>query len=355
MEGLVHMIDPRTPLRGAFTALMVLAVMVGTCGPLLAQDTSSLSYKVIAKWKIVTPKEMWSNVSGTVGIPHANGTGFAAVVEGQNLVVDTSGNGKLNHKVKGVKGTATLKAKNADGKKFKYALRFKKDGATWKFASSGVTKGRVRGTPVTLVDFNNNGVWNEVGTDGMIVGKGSAASYLSKVVNLGGKLFNFEASANGLSVTTTPFEGEVGTLNLRKGFKSNGTLVAAVVNGSNGQTSFNLASAKRGLKVPAGSYTVVGGFLKKGGTSVRMRTGRMQPIEVAADQKASLEWGAKLDAEFSYARDGEKITIQPSSLKFYGKAGVEFYDWQPNAKSPKFLVKDSKSGAELTSGRFGGC
>jgi hypothetical protein len=334
---------------------MVLAVVAGTSGQLLAQDTSSLSYKVVPKWNIVTPTEMWSNVSGTVGICHANGNGFAAVVEGQNLVVDTNGNGKVSHKVKGVRGTATLKAKDANGKKFKYALRFKKDGAAWKFASSGVMKGRVKGTPVTLLDFNCNGVWNEVGVDGMIVGKGSTASYLSKVVNLGGELFNIEVNADGKSVTTTPFEGEAGRLNLRKGFKSRGTLVAAVVKHSNGQYSFNLASAKNGMKVPAGSYTLVNGFLKKGGSSVRMRAGRMQPIVVAAEQKTSLKWGAKLDAEFSYSREGDKITIQPTSLKFYGKAGVEFYDWQPNAKSPKFLVKDSKSGAELTSGRFGGC
>lgn len=349
------MIGSRTPLRGVFTALLVLAVMAGTSGRLLAQDTSSLSYKAVPKWNIVTPKETWTNVSGQVGIPHANGTGFAAEVDGQNLLVDTTGNGKVDHKVKGVKGAATLKAKTAEGKKFKYALRFKKDGAAWKFASAGVMKGKVKGAPVKLLDFNNNGVWNEVGVDGMIVGKGTSACYLSKVVNLGGELFNIEVSADGQSVTTTPFEGEAGTLDLRRGFQSNGTLVAAVVKNANGAYSFNLASAKNGMKVPAGTYTLVGGFLKKGGSSVRMRAGRMQPIEVVAEKKASLEWGAQLTAEFSYSREGEKITIQPASLKFYGKAGVEFYGWQPDAKSPKFLVKDAKSGRELTSGRFGGC
>lgn len=345
----------RIPLLKWLPVCLALSMVVGFAGTAVAQETGSLSYKAVSKWNLITPTEKWNTVSGQVGIPHANGNGFTAEPDGHALAIDTSGNGKTNHKVKGVSGFAVLKAKDAKGKKFSYALRFKKAGAGWQYSSSGVMKGKIKGQTIRLVDLNNNGLWNEVGTDGMIVGKGSAASFLSKVVNLGGNLFNFQVTENGRNMTISPFEGETGILNLRKGFKSQGQLVAAIANSESGSFSFNLASAKNGMKIPAGDYTIASGFAKRGGATVKMRAGRMQAIKLAADQTVNFEWGAKLRAEFSYARNGEKITIEPSTLKYFGKSGVEFFAWAPDVKSPKFIVKDKKSGKELSSGRFGGC
>lgn len=349
------MIRSRSPLLCLFTFALAISMVAGVGTQVAAQDTAKLSYKAELKWNIITPKETWSNVSGKLGIPHANGSGFDAYVEGQALMVDTTGNGKVNHKVKGVKGTAVLSAKNVDGKKFKYALRFKKQGAGWVFASSGVMKGKINGTMIRLLDLDNNGTFNTVGTDGMIIGNGSACSYVSKVVNLKGELYNFSANADGSQVTVTPYTGETGMLNVRKEFQSTGTLVSAVVSNEGGDYSFDLASAKKGMKVPTGKYVLSGGYLKRGGASVRMRQGRMKAIEVVKDQDAVLAWGAKLKAEFTYARQGTKITIEPSSLHYYGRAGVEFYNFLPETKSPKFLVKDKRTGRELDSGRFSGC
>ena len=266
--------------------------------------------------------------------------------------MDTTGNGKPNCKVKGVSGDATLSAKDSEGRKFKYALRFKKEGAGWKYASAGVMQGKVLGVPIRILDLNHNGVWNEVGEDGMIVGKGSAASFLSKVVNLKGELYEFSLTADGRSMTIKPFQGETGVLNVRKGFKANGKLVSAVVMDDTGDYSFNLANAKNGMKLPAGEYSIAAGRLKRGGASVRMRAGRMAPLKVRANQPVTFTWGAPIRAEFSYNRSGTKITIEPSSLKFYDRSGVEYFGWMPVGQSPKFIVKDRKTGKEISSGRF---
>lgn len=342
----------RSPLLCLLSLTLALTMVAGFGTQAMGQDTASLSYKTHMKWNFITPKETWTDVSGKVGIPHANGNGFDAVVDGMALVIDTTGNGKPDTKVKGVAGTAVLSAKNADGKPFKYALRFTKAGESWKYASSGVMQGKVLGERIQLLDLDNNGTFNEVGTDGMIVGKGVGASFVSKVINIKGELYEFSATPDGSSVTVNPYTGDSATLNLRKDFKSGGNLVAAVVSSDDGSYSFNLASAKHGMKVPAGRYVVSGGMVKKGSATVKMRTGKMRPIELQKDQDFSLEWGAALAAEFSYARQGEKITIEPSSLHYYGRAGVEFYDFQPNAQSPKFLVKDKRTGRELDSGKF---
>lgn len=329
-------------------------MVAGFSAQATAQETAKLSYKADLKWNIISPKETWTNVSGKLGIPHANGNGFDAQVDGQALMVDTTGNGKVNHKVKGVAGTALLSAKNADGKKFKYALRFKKAGAGWAYQSSGFMQGKIKGLPIRLLDLDNNGSYNEVGEDGMIIGKGQAACFLSKVVNLKGELFTLKANRDGSEITVAPYEGDVGTLNIRKDFKASGTLVSAIVSSENGH-SFDLASAKKGMRVPAGKYVISGGYMKRGRASARMRAGKMTPIVVGKDQDSSLAWGAALNAEFAYARVGEKITIEPASLHYYGRAGVEFYNFLPDTKSPKFLVKDKRTGRELDSGRFSGC
>ena len=52
--------------------------------------------------------------------------------------------------------------------------------------------GSVEGVPVQLIDQNNNGVFNEIGIDAMVVGSGKSAAFLSKIVNLKGQLFEFE-------------------------------------------------------------------------------------------------------------------------------------------------------------------
>jgi hypothetical protein len=320
-----------------------------------AQETSALKYKAVKKWNLIAPAETWTTVSGAVAIPHANGSGFTAQPDGLSLEVDRNGDGKIDSKVKGVGGFLKLKGKDSNGKKFTYAVRMKKQGKGWAYASSGYTTGKVKGAIVRLVDLNNNGSFNEFGTDGMIIGKGNAISYLSKVVNLKGELFKIDVTRNGKQITTNPYTGETGTLNVRRGFKSKGKLVSAVVTHDSGDYSFDLASAKHGMRVPVGNYVLSAGYATAKSESVRMRAGRMKPVKVTKDETSVLEWGASLKAEFTYTRAGDKITIPPSSLKYFGKSGVEFYGWAPDARSPVFVVTAKGKKSEIDSGRFGSC
>lgn len=342
-------------LPGALLALASLA----SAQDAATQDNATqavLAYKAFPKWTVVAPVETWTPVGTRIAISHSNGEGFDVVAEGMTLEVDTDGDGRLDKKVKGTSGYLELRAKREDGTPFSYAARFKSDGKAFSFSSSCAMAGHIKGVPVRVIDLNNNGTYNEIGKDAIVVGSGQAASFLSKVIHLNNELHELEVSADGTSATVKPYSGATGTLDLRSGFKSNGTLDSVVVSSADNAMSFSVAHAAKGVVVPTGTYRITGGQASKGGESVRIGTGKMASITVAADGTAAPEWGGPLEAEFDFVLGDEQVTVQPN-LKYFGRSGEEYHSFKPDAKSPKFFVEDANrpGGKPIGSGRFGGC
>lgn len=331
-------------------------------GPGGPEETGALKAAVPAKWEIVTPVtaavKLTAGPAGVrmIPIPHSGGPGFVVESDGPSLSIDTNGDGKFDDKVKGVGGTVSLKGKTAEGVAFSYAVRITNDGTDWVLSPAGVMQGRVAGTDVKLIDLNLNGRFDEIGVDGMVVGKSEAAGLLSKVTNLGGKLFNLTVSADGASATATPFEGNAGTLNLAKGWKSDGAeLVSAVVASENDELSFELSDARTGLLVPAGEYKLVYGFARKGSESVKIRGGantKRFPVEAGKDLTAT--WGGAVEMDFTFSITKDVITVPPD-LRYVGAGGEEYFEFKPDAKSPQIVVFDPTAKQVVREGRFGGC
>jgi hypothetical protein len=338
-----------------FLGLLVVPLALATGAT--AQDDAqkaTLSYKAFQKWSFITPDQAWTAVTTDgLAIKHPNGDFFAAERDGLKLSMDTTGNGRLNKDVKGAHGYAILRSK-ADGKTFRYAVRFIGSASGYKYASSGAMCGTVSGVPVKLIDLNNNGIYNEYGKDALIVGKGKSASFLSKVISYGGKLYDFEVSEDGSEVSATPFDGDSGTLNGLSGYKAKAKLTSAVVSDSTGTISFNLVDAKNML-VPVGDYTITSGRVVKGNNSAQIRQGKMTPLTVEADKVTKLKWGAKVIAEFTHTVEGRDVKIEPANVHYFGVAGEEYFGFLPGAKSPKFLVYDKDSRKNLGKGIFGMC
>jgi hypothetical protein len=318
------------------------------------KESATLSYKSFAKWTIDLPQETFTPVNQQIPIPHAGGSGFVAAMDGPALALDTNADGKVDAKAKGTAAMLTLKGKSENGRDLVYAVRLVNEGG-WKFAAGGAMTGSIKGTPVRLIDQNNNGKYDDFGADAMVLGSGDAASYLSRVVSLGGTLYNFEVNADGSEVAVSPFVGETGTLNLREGFKSQGKLESAVIASEGRDISFNLADAKKGMVVPVGEYTLVYGTVTSGTEIVHVKAGKMAPIAVRAAEESVPAWGGPITAEFSYTHENDTLTIRPTDLWFYGSAGEEYYSWVPDGAPPKFVVKDAKTNREITTARFGGC
>jgi hypothetical protein len=300
---------------------------------LAAQSESTLKYKAMPTFDLVLPEETWSNGSGGIAIAHQGGDRFDTDVEKMTLRIDSDGDGKLDVTAKGTSGYAVLNAKRADGSALTYGLRFRNNGAVCQYASSGAMVGAIEGVPIQLVDQNNNGVFNEVGVDAIVVGQRRAASFLSKVVNLKGKLFELEVNALGTQAKTKPYAGASGTLSLRRGLKLLGDLHSAVVSDESKTLSFEVSSAADGIRVPAG---------------------KMKPLVVSDGGTTTMQWGAPLMAEFNYTRDGEEITVQPQVM-FLGRGGEQWHTLLPDAKSPKLMFFDKDSDKLIATKRFEGC
>lgn len=334
----------------ALLGVLACGVALGSvCAQEPAEQTGTLKFKAFKSFQFILPKDVWTKVSGGVTLKHPGGESFRAQRDGLKLRVDTTGDGRMNKDVKGTKGYLKFRTKG-----FQYAARFRGNKGGYHYATSCAMVGSVAGIPLHLIDLNNNGTYNELGEDAIVVGKSKAAAYLSKAVSYKGKVYNIEVSENGRDVTVTPYDGEVGTLNLAAGFKSRGKLDSAIVSDGNGN-SFNVAGFKSGLVVPTGSYTIVSGQVHKGSQSARIKSGKMNGLTVRADKVSKLSWGGPLMAEFSHALGEGKVTVDPKNLHIYGKAGEEYTDWIPGAKSPKFTVRDPDTGKEVGHFIFTSC
>lgn len=339
---------------GPLLGLLATTLAAGLMPARASAQEFKLTPKAYPKWTINVPNEVWTAAAAQIPIPHAEGEGFAVSPDGESLAVDTNANGRLNGKVKGAYGFLKLKSDDSEGNPLVYGLRFRKRGKVWEYAASGAMTGKVNGVGVKVIDLNTNGVYNEYGVDAMVVGGGKSASYLSKVLNLKGELYSFEISKNGRTVKIDPYDGESGTLDLRSKFRSKGKLVSVVVSDESGAVSFNLAGAKGGMKVPVGKYSISGGLAKKGGESAQVKSGRMPAMNVEVNNKFVLDWGGPVKADFTYSVLGEQITVKPD-VKYYGKAGEEYFNWNPDAKSPKIFVADASNEKVVASGRFPSC
>ncbi|MDP6962587.1 MAG: hypothetical protein QGF46_00305 [Planctomycetota bacterium] len=310
-------------------------------------ETSNLKFKQVKKWDINLPSESWTEIEHLIPI----GSGFAVNNTEFKLEIDTNADSRPDSDIKGSGGFALLRGKREDGSKYSYAIRVRPTGSTWEYACAGLMSTKVNGVNIALIDQNNNGIWNEVGVDALIIGKGSAASYLSEVVNLDGELFNLSASETGETISITPFEGESGFLNVVEAYNSKAKLTSAVFTSADSKYSFELSASSKGMQVPAGKYQLTRGSVNKGVEYATIRRGSMKAIEIEGGKTKELNWGGPLRIEFDTERtDAETITVRLPS--FYGNADEEYFDFLPGGKSPTIVATDNKTGKEIWSGKF---
>jgi hypothetical protein len=94
--------------------------------------------------------------------------------------------------------------------------------------------------------------------------------------------------------------------------------------------------------------------LALGDQRVTISNGRMAPIEVAADATVTPEWGGPLTAEFIRNEVAGTFTFVPDEVWYRGRGGEEYSQWSPRGASPRFVIVEAETGAELASGVFAG-
>ncbi|MCB9913977.1 MAG: hypothetical protein H6828_02370 [Planctomycetes bacterium] len=319
--------------------------------------TVELAFRPYQQWDILLPEERFAKVGEGIVCPHAGGERFKVELEGTVLRVDRDGDGECDAKVepleKGQTGLVVFRGKDAAGAEIGYAVRLSSEG-TWSYATSGAMVGELAGERLQLIDQNNNGRYDDYGADAMIVGRGKAASFLSRVVSVDGKLYSIDVSADGKRVDAVPYDGAVGTLDLASQLATKARMRSVVLRSADGQLSFEVSRADGALALPAGDYTVHSGKVALGNNKADLHTGRMQPLHVEAGATVTCAWGGPVKAEFEYARSGDKVQIGPRDIRYYGRAGELYTDFMPLGSSPNFVVKDKRTGEVLVNAKFPG-
>lgn len=326
-----------------------LTVPTAEPAPVSAPKEVPLRFRTQREFALALPAETWSPLAAS--IPGPGGTAYPVTLAGASLRVDTDGDGTHDVEVAGKEGLVTLRG--AEGEVV-HAIRVRNTREGWRWSTSGSKVGKLGNVKVQLIDQNNNGRYDDVGEDAMIVGRGRDACFLSEVVCVGGQLLRITPAADGSTLAFEEFAGETGELDLVSACDSDAKLAWAVVKSEDGRYSFDLSKAKEGQPVPAGSYVLERGRVALGTNHAQIHRGRSKPMVVPAGGTLELDWGGPVEAEFGFQRSGAELKFSPSDIDYYGAFGELYKDFLPLGKSPEFSVKEKATGDELVNAKFPG-
>ena len=335
-------------MRLPFYALAGLVPLVGT----VLGESAVLKFKTYRDWDLILPKERSLRVSGSIGLEGMSRK-FRTGLSGTGLEIDRDGDGAFDVKVTGESGLVTLRGESAKGDRLHYSLRLANRGSGWEALPGGAVVGSVEGQQVRVIDQNLNGRFDDYGEDALIVGRGRQAGFLSRVIEVRGKLFSMEVSSDGSSLSYEPYAGRSGVLDVSTEFASKGKLLGAVVVSEDGQHSFTLSG--RPMAVPAGDYHLYNGRIGLGRNVVTFSRGQSQPTTVNDGQKQVMALGEPIRIDFKYVRQPGRVIVAPQLVSYVGRGGERYDQWTPFGGSPQFDVRDVETGKQIALAVFGGC
>ena len=350
--------NTQRPTAGLLAALAVAGLSSAALAPAgptppgheEAWTSSALKHRASEKFEYVLGQEKWRSLEGEITL---FGQEFPIEVLGPvHFEIDSNGDGRPDRDIKGSDGFGDLKGEDEQGEVFHYGVRFRNDGERkWSWTASGAMTGKVEGLTMAVIDANANGRYDDLGVDGLAIGSDPGAGYVSRIVSIDGKLFEFEIEPDGSEVRTRPYTGETGVLKLKK-IKGIKAKVVTAIARQGKDVSFQIAGAKKGMQVPVGEYVLADAFLKGGSETARIRKGRMDRIEVASAAEVELQLGGPLVGEVPAPRLQEGGAVVSPNVQVFGSMGEEYYDFQPKGKVPSFELYDANTGKRLKKGKF---
>ena len=208
--------------------------------------------------------------------------------------------------------------------------------ARYELERAGAMMGRAQGKIVQLIDDNSNGLYDEYGTDVIVVGKRPPV-YLGKMVILGGVLHHMKVTPAGHRLFLAKYQGVTGKADMVSGYKppKGAKLASAALKMD--EKSFDVVTGDKetAVSVPEGSYELSTGLVKKFNYEVPIVTGKMKPVAVKAAVGAAVpKWGAPFRIDFTTESKIMGLTIKDAGI--YGSGG-ELY-LTPKEPAPFVIV-----------------
>lgn len=227
----------------------------------------------------------------------------------------------------------------------------------------------IDGLQIALIDQNNNGRYDDFGTDVIMFGNSIYALPISSVINVNNKLYDFKIDAEQLKVSLKPYGGTIGQVDLVSEYKGSMSLDLIVLKSNDG--NYFDVSKNKAFVLPCGFYSLWVGYFEDKGKHVEIEGTKMEKIEVKNSSTAEnkditrIKWGQPLRFEVETMvkplKDKTNKIIIPYfpissidrgyGLKVFGSAGEGYYNFTPEI-GPDIEIKDAQDNL-VCKGTFG--
>ena len=231
--------------------------------------------------------------------------------------------------------------------KRKYVLAFptvysSTSGTSVGLRSGSVQKAKIDGKDFAVYDDDLDGFYGA--KDTFQVGRACVFAPISKYFTTFSSVYEFGGvDREGGEVTYSPYSGDTGKLSMK--YLSRG-VVAHVAFGSK-DADLNLVLTGRGkdAKVVPGSYEVLyglatDGYMKKVYAGVVQ--GEFSPVKVEKDGKTVAVMGGPYRIDFEHAIKGKKLTLEPSSIKLFGRNGERYISFKINGSPTVSIISGGR-------------
>lgn len=285
------------------------------------------------------------------------GPAGALVVDGRKLGVDLDGDGQPDDFVKGINAVMQLQLQYEDGAKEPYTIEIVRgatttsatgvQSSTFNFSRVCYRQATFKGVRLTLIDNDNDGIYNKLGTDALIVGSSQlAAGYLSDLVSIRGAIYELQVNPAGSVLRLRPWTGTTGKVKVN--FNAPGKLAAALL--IQGNRCFDVSQP--GVSVPEGTYQLRWGAVVAGRDHCQVQLSKT--VTVTADSTTEVDFGGPFRLDFTATRNGAQLVISPYDHRVFGKDGEEYYGFS-GLILPAIEIRDPESQKSLGKGKMGTC
>ena len=228
--------------------------------------------------------------------------------------------------------------------------------------------GEVRGHPLTLIDCDGNGTFDDAGSDAVMVGTGKNAvispvgRYLFLPEETGLYPYEFKiTSGDGSAVRTRPFKGELAPLTVRYGGKLKPKYL--VVKGSGEDAAFffdAMQAVDQPMWIPSGFYSVHGGYVLSGRSLPKARAvligkGRAARLQIESGKLNVWEFGGagakgfRMEGEVRRGESASEVIVSGNKTLVFGNMGEQYFNFEDNLLLPDVTIrKGSPTGSKLT-------
>lgn len=273
------------------------------------------------------------SIGGNEYAVHSNGSGRFSLVLGSGRSVTLKG-----------KGRGCLPQMIALPDKRRYVLAFPISSRSTIYYRSGcLQKGRIWGQDVRLYDDNTDGFYT-MAADAIQVGNGPVFAPISELVAAGSSVYKIEEIArDGSTISYSKHDGETGQVSVRHLAAG---LTAHIAFGSGG-AKLNFVSNCKGkpLTVVPGKYALLYGIASdfKGKPMAGVVAGNFEGLKAASGRTEKQTLGAPFNIEFTVEVQGRKISISPSSIRLFGKAGEEYVSFNFRSAPTITVLKNGRA------------